>query len=287
MAPPDGAARRRRLPRHRPDQRGYGHSSRPTEVDAYGIDQLTADLVGLLDDDRPGPGGVRRPRLGRADRVGAGPPAPRAGAGRGRRERAVRRSGRAADRRCCKMPSTATASSTSSTSSRSGRPRRELEADPRRTMASVLCGASAATASTGVRRRAAADGGHRLPRHPAVSRPTSLPEPWLTRGRPRPLRRRSSRQRASSARSATTATSTPTTSSSRTSPPRGVTMPTCFIGGERRRGRRDGPGRGRARWRRCCPDFRGADVIPGVGHWTQQEAPRRSTTPLLGFLRTL
>jgi len=33
-----------------PDQRGYGRSSRPTEVSAYGIEQLTADLIGLLDE---------------------------------------------------------------------------------------------------------------------------------------------------------------------------------------------------------------------------------------------
>jgi pimeloyl-ACP methyl ester carboxylesterase len=33
-----------------PDQRGYGGSSRPAAVEAYDIHQLTADLVGLLDD---------------------------------------------------------------------------------------------------------------------------------------------------------------------------------------------------------------------------------------------
>ncbi|BBY18647.1 alpha/beta fold hydrolase [Mycolicibacterium litorale] len=33
-----------------PDQRGYGGSSRPAAIDAYSIDHLTADLVGLLDD---------------------------------------------------------------------------------------------------------------------------------------------------------------------------------------------------------------------------------------------
>ncbi|OBH55076.1 epoxide hydrolase [Mycobacterium sp. E2479] len=33
-----------------PDQRGYGGSDRPDAVDAYDIHQLTADLVGLLDD---------------------------------------------------------------------------------------------------------------------------------------------------------------------------------------------------------------------------------------------
>jgi pimeloyl-ACP methyl ester carboxylesterase len=33
-----------------PDQRGYGSSSAPSEVEAYGIEQLTGDLLGLLDD---------------------------------------------------------------------------------------------------------------------------------------------------------------------------------------------------------------------------------------------
>ena len=32
-----------------PDQRGYGHSTAPTAIDAYGTDNLTADLFGLLD----------------------------------------------------------------------------------------------------------------------------------------------------------------------------------------------------------------------------------------------
>jgi pimeloyl-ACP methyl ester carboxylesterase len=32
-----------------PDQRGYGGSSAPLEVDAYGLTELTGDLVGLLD----------------------------------------------------------------------------------------------------------------------------------------------------------------------------------------------------------------------------------------------
>ena len=32
-----------------PNQRGYGNSSRPSEVSAYGIEQLTGDLVGLLE----------------------------------------------------------------------------------------------------------------------------------------------------------------------------------------------------------------------------------------------
>ena len=32
-----------------PDQRGYGGTSRPDEVEAYDIHHLTGDLVGLLD----------------------------------------------------------------------------------------------------------------------------------------------------------------------------------------------------------------------------------------------
>ena len=32
-----------------PDQRGYGHSTAPTAIDAYGTDSLTSDLFGLLD----------------------------------------------------------------------------------------------------------------------------------------------------------------------------------------------------------------------------------------------
>jgi pimeloyl-ACP methyl ester carboxylesterase len=32
-----------------PDQRGYGGSSAPPEVEAYGLTELTGDLVGLLD----------------------------------------------------------------------------------------------------------------------------------------------------------------------------------------------------------------------------------------------
>lgn len=33
-----------------PDQRGYGRSSRPDEISAYNIAELSADLIGLLDD---------------------------------------------------------------------------------------------------------------------------------------------------------------------------------------------------------------------------------------------
>ncbi len=65
-----------------------------------------------------------------------------------------------------------------------------------------------------------------------------------------------------------------------------LTMPSYFIGGDR-----DGvvmmdPG-GVDRMKATLPDFRGATVLPGVGHWTQQEAPEAFNAALLGFLATL
>ena len=41
-----------------PDQRGFGHSSAPIAIDAYGINQLSGDLIALLD--KAGPNGTRK-----------------------------------------------------------------------------------------------------------------------------------------------------------------------------------------------------------------------------------
>ena len=65
-----------------PDLRGYGHSSAPREIAAYGIGDLTGDLVGAARPLRQGRRRVRRSRLGRADRVGPCPPAPERRLGR-------------------------------------------------------------------------------------------------------------------------------------------------------------------------------------------------------------
>ena len=35
------------------------------------------------------------------------------------------------------------------------------------------------------------------------------------------------------------------------------------------------------------PDFRGGTLIPGAGHWTQQESPAAFNTALLAFLAEL
>ena len=60
-----------------------------------------------------------------------------------------------------------------------------------------------------------------------------------------------------------------------------MTMPTFFIGGDR------DPVPGDTTAMQSLPDFRGAAVLPDVGHWTQQESPAAFNDALLGFLKSL
>jgi pimeloyl-ACP methyl ester carboxylesterase len=67
-----------------------------------------------------------------------------------------------------------------------------------------------------------------------------------------------------------------------------VTQPACFIGGERDAVRHFIPGldlysvAGAA-----CTDFRGTTIVPGAGHWVQQEAPEATNAALEAFLKGL
>jgi len=69
---------------------------------------------------------------------------------------------------------------------------------------------------------------------------------------------------------------------------RPLPQPSCFIGGERDMARAlipgmdlyENPGVG-------CTDFRGATILPGIGHWVQQEAPSETNAALERFLATL
>lgn len=65
-----------------------------------------------------------------------------------------------------------------------------------------------------------------------------------------------------------------------------VSMPAYFIGGEK-----DGVIAGRPEYvdgmNGLLPNYRGKTMIPGAGHWTQQEAPEEFNAALLGFLATL
>jgi pimeloyl-ACP methyl ester carboxylesterase len=65
-----------------------------------------------------------------------------------------------------------------------------------------------------------------------------------------------------------------------------VTQPSFFVAGARDAVRAFIPGMdlyenpGMA-----CTDFRGSVILPGVGHWVQQEAPTETNAALEGFLK--
>ncbi len=62
-----------------------------------------------------------------------------------------------------------------------------------------------------------------------------------------------------------------------------VRVPALFIGGDK-----DGPviwgAAAIARFGETLPDLRGRHILPGCGHWTQQERPEEVNELLLGFL---
>ncbi len=65
-----------------------------------------------------------------------------------------------------------------------------------------------------------------------------------------------------------------------------LTMPSYFIGGEKDLVLTMDP-MGVERMQNLLPDFRGHTLIPGAGHWTQQETPAAFNQALLGFLASL
>ena len=67
---------------------------------------------------------------------------------------------------------------------------------------------------------------------------------------------------------------------------RPLTQPALFIGGEFDVVRGWGI-EAIARASEHMPEFRGARIIPGVGHWSQQEAPQETNTAMIEFLRDL
>ena len=214
MAPPAPGARRRRLPRHRPrPARLRAPRPRRATSTTTASRHLTDDLLGLLDET----GHEQAVFVGHDwgalivwDLARLHPERVRAVVG----VSVPFVQWPAPPTELMKMMFTATASSTSSTSSRSGRPRPSSSADPYRTMATVLWGAS----GEGFARRDTSSTelppmeGTGLPHHHAGRR-RPLPWSWLTEDDLQVYADEFA-QRASSGRSATTATSTPTTSSS-------------------------------------------------------------------------
>jgi pimeloyl-ACP methyl ester carboxylesterase len=261
-----------------PDQRGYGRSSAPREVDAYGIKALSADLIGLLDETGHDQGvfvGHDWGALIAWDLARLHPDRVRAVVGvsvpcpfyRGRPTELMR--ARAGDNFFYIVYFQDV-----------GPAERELEADPRRTLELTLWTASGA----GFTRRGPqpADGTGFLTGAPT---PPPLPWPWLTEadldryteafehsGFFGPL----SYYRNMDANYELV----------RDIPSETLAMPSWFITGDNDPVLVMTPG-AVERMETRLPGFRGHTVLAGVGHWTQQEDPAAFNVALLGFLTSL
>jgi pimeloyl-ACP methyl ester carboxylesterase len=259
-----------------PDQRGYGHSSAPQDVTAYGIENLCGDLLAILD------------HHGKDDAIFVGhdwgalivwdlaklhPDRVRAVVG--------------VSVPFVQWPAPPVQLMRSIYGDRFfyilyfqqvGPPEAELEADVARTMAQVLFGASGAGMSMRAAPRSAADGGDRVPHvHAAATRAAvHRSRGAVAHGR----RARALRERVHALRVLRPGQLLPQLRRElrrhRRARRGDVTMPSWFIGGELDPVNMMDP-TGVERMAASLPDFRGHVIIPGVGHWTQQEAPLRST----------
>ncbi|MCB0982353.1 MAG: alpha/beta hydrolase, partial [Ilumatobacter sp.] len=270
-----------------PDQRGYGHSSAPQEVDAYGIEQLTGDLFALLD------------HYGKEQAIFVGHDwgsiiVWQAAVLQPERVRAVV----GVSVPYVEWPAPPTQLMNMVYGDRFfyilyfqqvGPPEAELDADPRDTMAKVLYGASGAATK-----------GREMPTElppmegtgflTMMDAPPALPYPgpegpWLTDADLDEYAREFAHSgffgpvsyyRNLDGNFAVLAN----LHADR------VAMPSYFICGEDDVVRLMDP-TGPERMRNLLPDYRGEVLIPDAGHWVQQEAPRAFNDALLGFLRTL
>lgn len=64
---------------------------------------------------------------------------------------------------------------------------------------------------------------------------------------------------------------------------RRIEVPACFVSGAQDWGTFQRPGAFEAMARDACADFRGAHLVPGAGHWVQQEQPAAVLHHLLDF----
>jgi pimeloyl-ACP methyl ester carboxylesterase len=262
-----------------PDQRGYGGSSRPAEVEAYGTDSLSADLLGLVDET----GQERAVFVGHDwgalivwDLVRLHPdrvrgvvgvsvpfvdwPAPPLDIFRQR----------FGDRFFYIVYFQEV-----------GPAERELEADVRRTMHNVLWSASAAGADREPISRPAEGTGFL---DVMGEWPETLP-PWLTTD---DLDRYVKAFETSGFFGPVSYYRNLDADRERVKdiPPSSLTMPSFFIGGLLDSVISRDPS-GVERMRQQLPGYRGDALLPGVGHWTQQEAPGEFNRALLGFLGEL
>lgn len=263
-----------------PDQRGYGFSSAPRNVDAYGIRHLTGDLVGLLD------------AFGHDDAVFVGHDwgamvvweAARLHPARVRAVVGV------------SVPFTAWPARPTDIMKAMwtdrffyilyfqnvGPAERELEADVRRTMHTILWGASGEMYKGMPSEFPPMEGTGFLDMFTDV--PDVLPH-WLTSADldyyVRQFENSGFFGPVSWYRNLDTNFEV-----LKDLPADLVSMPSYFIGGEK-----DGVIAGRPEYvdgmNGLLPNYRGKTMIPGAGHWTQQEAPEEFNAALLGFLAAL
>jgi pimeloyl-ACP methyl ester carboxylesterase len=66
---------------------------------------------------------------------------------------------------------------------------------------------------------------------------------------------------------------------------RSIDIPACFIAGASDWGVYQRPGSLEAMQSTACTRFRGLHLVPGAGHWVQQEQPEAVTELLLRFLQ--
>jgi pimeloyl-ACP methyl ester carboxylesterase len=64
-----------------------------------------------------------------------------------------------------------------------------------------------------------------------------------------------------------------------------VTVPACYIAGAADWGIYQSPGAFERMQREVCTRMRGVDLLPGAGHWVQQEQPAQVSSLLLDFLQ--
>lgn len=270
-----------------PNQRGYGHSTIPTDIADYSIDQLTGDLFGLLD------------HFGKDDAIFVGHDWGSMvvwESARLRPERVKAVVGVSVP--CVDWPGPPTQLMRMVYGDRFfyilyfqqvGPPEVELGADARRTMSMVLYGASGEAVA-----------GREMPTElppmegtgflTQMNEPPALPYmapegPWLTAADldvyagefdhsgffgPVSWYRNFDRNFEIVGGLG----------------PERIAMPSYFITGDVDVVRMMDP-TGPERMRATLPDYRGETIIPGAGHWVQQETPRAFNDALLGFLGTL
>jgi pimeloyl-ACP methyl ester carboxylesterase len=270
-----------------PDQRGYGHSTAPTAIDAYGTDNLTADLFGLLD------------HFGKDDAIFVGHDWGSMVVWEAARHQPERvRAVVGVSVPYVEWPAPPTQLMNMLYGDRFfyilyfqqvGPPEAELGADPRRTMSHVLYGASGAAIA-----------GRTMPTElppmegtgflTQMSEPPALPftgpeGEWLDQHDLDVYTREFANSGffgpvswyrnldANQARAVGLGADR-------------LTMPSFFITGDLDVVRLMDP-TGIERMEQVLPDFRGAVVIPGAGHWVQQETPKAFNDALLGFLTSL